>query len=151
MGRSDIYSTDKYIHTIMRLQFTLITLSLIKLALAEKDPLLYCDACRGIIAEYRRAVKELGTKSKVPIVEGQGRIRSDGTIQTKKTLIPKYIDRDWLEEVFEEGRVCYHVSSDYVKWFDGVDHKQWRIGRIMTYEGKMNPEIDLGYMRDFSV
>merc|ERR1711976_25053 len=56
-----------------------------------------------------------------------------------------------MGEVFEEGRVCYHVSSDYVKWFDGVDHKQWRIGRIMTYEGKMNTEIDLGYMRDFSV
>jgi len=114
---------------------------------AAKDPVLYCDVCRGVVAEYRQAVKELGTKLKTTIVSGQGRLSSDGKLNTKKSLIPKYISKDWLEEVFEDGKICNAISNDYVKWFGGADHKQWRIGRIMTYAGAMNTNVDLAYLQ----
>jgi len=120
---------------------------LFAIAFAKKDPVLYCDVCRGIIAEYRQAVKALGTTAKTTIVAGQGRLSSDGKLKTKKSLIPKYVSKDWLEEVFEDGKICNAISNDYVKWFGGADHKQWRIGRIMTYDGKMNTDVDLGYLQ----
>merc|ERR1712050_337165 len=120
---------------------------LFAVAFAKKDPVLYCDVCRGIIAEYRQAVKALGTTAKTTIVAGQGRLSSDGKLKTNKKLIPQYISRDWLETIFEDGKICNAISNDYVKWFGGADHKQWRIGRIMTYDGKMNTGVDLGYLQ----
>lgn len=125
----------------------LLLLPFLATILAKKDPVLYCDVCRGVIAEYRQAVKQIGTKVKTTIVAGQGRLSSDGKLKTKKSLIPKYISKDWLEEVFEDGKICNAISNDYVKWFGGADHKQWRIGRIMTYAGAMNTNVDLGYLQ----
>jgi len=113
---------------------------------AKLDPILYCDICKAVIAETRVAISKIPSDKRTRIVEGQGRLTSDGNLKTKSKLIPITQSREWLEELFEE-RVCKVVAEDYIKWFDGKDHKQWRIGRVMTYEGSMNTDIDLGFIQ----
>lgn len=113
---------------------------------AKVDPILYCDLCRGIIAETRVAISKVKPDAKARITQGQGRLTSDGKLKTKSKLIPLFKSRDWLEEVLED-KVCKNMADDYVKWFDGKNKKQWRVGRIMTYDNQMNTNIDMGFLQ----
>jgi len=113
---------------------------------AGKDPMLYCDVCRGIVAELQIEIAKVPQKSKTKIVTSQSRLTSDGILKEKSYIVPLYRSRGWLENVLEET-VCKTIATDYVKWFGGKDHRQWRIGRIMTYEGSMNTEVDLQFLQ----
>lgn len=121
----------------------------VNLISGAKDPVLYCDLCRAIVAETRVAVGKLDKSLKIKITTGQSRLASDGTIRNKSTLVPKWFTREFLEDIYEDkGTVCKAISDDYVKWFSGKDHKQWRVGRIMDYvTGGMNTNVDLGFLQ----
>lgn len=123
-----------------------ITLTTVSTILAKIDPVLYCDICRAVISEARVKISKINPDRKTRITEGQGRLTSDGSLKTKSKLIPITQSREWLEELFDE-EVCKSVAEDYIKWFDGKDHKQWRIGRVMTYDNKMNTNVDLGFLQ----
>jgi len=114
--------------------------------LAKVDPILYCDLCKAVITETRVKISKVDPNKKTRIVQGQGRLSSTGELKTKSKLIPVTQSREWLEDVFEE-QVCKVIAEDYVKWFDGEDKKQWRIGRIMTHNGQMNTKIDLAFLQ----
>jgi len=132
-----------------QLIFNFITFCLIFLpnCYSKSDPILYCDICRAVIAETRFAITQMPKDQKVRITHGQGRLGSTGNLKTKSKLIPITQSQDWLEEQWEGGAICNIISQDYVKWFSGKDHKQWRVGKIMTFEGKMNTDIDLAYLQ----
>ena len=132
------------------MKLTATTLALIKTLTtsinAAVDPILYCDLCKAVIAETRVKISKVDPNKKTRIVQGQGRLSSKGELKTKSKLIPVTQSKEWLEEVFEE-QVCGVIAEDYVKWFDGEDKKQWRVGRIMTHSGAMNTNIDLGFLQ----
>ena len=113
---------------------------------AKVDPILYCDLCKAVVAETRVKISKINPDRKTRIVQGQGRLSSDGNLKTKSKLIPITQSREWLEEVFEE-EICKVVAEDYIKWFDGKDKKQWRVGRVMTYDNKMNTDMDMGFLQ----
>lgn len=116
------------------------------LVTSKKDPLLYCDVCKAVMGELRQEISYMPENQKVKIVKSQSRLNSDGSLKETAKMVPIYQSLDWLEDTIEE-KICQNVANDYVKWFDPKDRSQWRIGRIMTYSGQMNTEIDMGYLQ----
>lgn len=116
------------------------------LVASKKDPLLYCDVCKAVMGELRQEISYMPENQKVRIVKSQSRLNSDGSLNEVAKMVPIYQSLDWLEDTIEE-KICQNVANDYVKWFDPKDRSQWRIGRIMTYSGQMNTEIDMGYLQ----
>jgi len=116
------------------------------LVCSKKDPILYCDVCKGVIGELREEISKMPETQKVKVVKSQSRLSGDGSLKEVSKMVPIYQSRDWLEDTVED-KICKNIANDYVKWFDPKDRKQWRIGRIMTYEGTMNTEIDMSYLQ----
>lgn len=130
----------------MKLLYLLTIAPFLSVVQSKLDKVMYCDLCRSVIAETRLKISKINPDRKTRITQGQGRLTSDGNLKTKSKLIPVTQSREWLEDVFDE-EVCKTIAEDYVKWFDGKDHKQWRIGRVMTYDGGMNTKMDMAFLQ----
>ena len=119
--------------------------------IGNEDPILYCDLCKAVIAEARFFISKISPDKKVRVTTGNTRLTSDGQVKTNSKLIPKVRSEEFLEDLFEE-KICDVMADDYIKWFEPKNDEnnnqksQWRIDRVMDFDGKLNTRIDMDYI-----
>ena len=48
---------------------------------SKKDPILYCDVCKGVIGELREEISKMPETQKVKVVKSQSRLSGDGSLK----------------------------------------------------------------------
>lgn len=99
-----------------------------------------CDICSAIVDEAEHMISKVDPKKTVQV--GSFRVNPDGKTRTVTKKFSR--SESHIEELLED-KVCKDITDNYSEYKD--KNGLQRLQRMVTYDGKMNPDLDFAALQ----